>query len=323
MGDDSNKKNPEPVDDSMDERDFVTDKTSIVASDTLKLRLAQAGQAPPSVVLLVGPAAIVGRQWAVEDTNLIIGRVPSAHIYVDERSVSKAHAKITLSGSDVSITDLESTNKTLINGQAIAPLQPQVLKNNDQIKCGNVIFKFLERGNLESVASAQTFDRSQTDALTGIANRGAFNQRIVEFFKRSKLLNVPLSLVIFDIDHFKPINDNFGHPVGDMVLKELTSVIRAKLIRENDFFARIGGEEFCLAILGSPIKSAEEIAGRLRQTVEAMHIMAGDTIIPVTISLGVSARREEDEDWTALYQRADKALYLSKNTGRNRVSVAP
>src|SRR5580704_13712755 len=121
----------------------VSDKTSVLPSDTFKLRLAQAGQAPPALVLLVGPAASVGRQWPLEDTDLIIGRAPNAHIFVDDRSVSKFHAKLVLGGGDVSIIDLESTNKTIVNGRMIQPLVPLKLKNNDQIKVGNIIFKFL------------------------------------------------------------------------------------------------------------------------------------------------------------------------------------
>src|SRR4051812_20392360 len=182
-----------------DPKDF-SDKTSVLQSDTFKLRIAQAGQAPPALLLLVGPSASVGRQWPLEDTDRIIGRAPTAHVFVDDRSVSKFHAKLVMSGGDVSIIDLESTNKTILNGKVIQPLTPTRLRNNDQIKTGNIIFKFLERGSIETVASAQTFDRSQTDALTGIANRGALNAYGPEAFKRATLLGIPLSSLIFDID---------------------------------------------------------------------------------------------------------------------------
>ncbi|MCB0408002.1 MAG: GGDEF domain-containing protein, partial [Bdellovibrionales bacterium] len=128
----------------------------------------------------------------------------------------------------------------MINGRLITPLSPIKLANNDQIKCGNVIFKFLEQGNLETVASAQTFDRAQTDALTGIANRAALNARGPEAFKRSTLLGIPLSLIAFDIDHFKKVNDTYGHPTGDFVLQEIARIIGTRLIRGNDFFSRTG-----------------------------------------------------------------------------------
>src|SRR5882672_6394533 len=246
----------------------LSDKTSIMQSDTFKLRLAQAGQAPPAIVLLVGPAASVGRQWPLEDTDRIIGRAPNAHIFVDDKSVSKFHAKLVMAGGDVSVIDLESTNKTIVNGRQIQPLVPHKLANNDQIKVGNIIFKFLERGSIETVASALSFDRGQTDALTGIANRGALQSKSPELYKRSDLLGITYTLMLFDIDKFKSVNDTYGHPAGDFVLREIAKVIRDKLIRGNDFFARAGGEEFALLLLGSPPKQAEEIAERIRATIE-------------------------------------------------------
>lgn len=298
---------------------FQTDKTSILQSDTFKLRLAQAGQAPPSLVLLVGPANTVGRQWPIEDTDRVIGRAPTCHIFVDERSLSKSHAKVVMAGGDVSIIDLESTNKTQVNGKVLPPLQPVRLKNNDQIKMGNVILKFLERGSIETVASAQAYDRGQTDALTGIANRGALNTRAAELYKRSGLLGIPISLIIFDIDKFKNVNDTYGHPTGDYVIKEIASVVRAKLIRENDFFARAGGEEFVLVLLGSSATTAQEVAERVRLTIQAHKFEHEGKTIPVTISAGVSTNNAEDTGWETIYERADKALYAAKNGGRNRV----
>ncbi len=300
----------------------VSDKTSILPSDTFKLRLAQAGQAPPALVLLVGPAASVGRQWPIEDKDVIIGRSPNANIFVDDRSVSKFHAKLVLSGGDVSLIDLESTNKTFVNGKVLPPLQPLQLRNNDQIKTGNIIFKFLERGSIETVASAQAFDRALTDALTEIANRGALEAKAPEFFKRASLLGFPLSLLIFDIDKFKDVNDTYGHPAGDYILKEISSVIKTKLIRGNDFFARAGGEEFCLFLAGSALNQAEEVAERIRATIEAQQFVFEGKKIPITISIGVAGYDPTDSDWTEIYDRADKALYHSKNSGRNCVSVA-
>lgn len=302
-------------------KDYHTDKTSIVQSDTFKLRLAQAGQAPPSIVLLVGPAAAVGRQWPIEESDRVIGRAPSCHVMVDERSLSKSHAKLVLSGGDVSVMDLESTNKTLVNGKVLQPLLPVKLKNNDQIKMGNVIFKFLEQGSIETVATAQAYDRASTDALTGIANRGALNAKAIELFKRSTLLDIPFSLILFDIDKFKLVNDTYGHPTGDYVIKEIASVIRAKLIRENDFFARAGGEEFVLLLLGSPLHRTQEVAERVRHTIEAHRFEFGGKTIPVTISAGVATNAKEDADWESVFDRADQALYKAKNSGRNRVMV--
>lgn len=307
---------------SEDEPKEITEKTSVLQSDTFKLRLAQAGQAPPSLVLLVGPASSVGRQWPIEDTDRVIGRAPNAYIFVDDRSVSKFHAKLVLAGGDVSVVDLESTNKTILNGQPIQPLVPVRLRNNDQIKTGNIIFKFLERGSIETVASAQTFDRGHTDALTGIANRQALMAKAPEIFKRSDLLGVALALMVFDIDRFKKINDTYGHPAGDQVLKDIASIVTHRLIRGNDFFCRCGGEEFCLLLLGSQSPQAEEIGERIRATIEGYSFVYENNRIPVTISVGMAFKSEKDSGWEPIFERADKALYHSKKNGRNRVSVA-
>lgn len=321
MSDADDDKKPKDHGDDHDPRD-LTDKTSILQSDTFKLRLAQAGQAPPSLVMLVGPVASVGRQWPIEDTDRVIGRAPTANIFVDDRSVSKFHAKLVMAGGDVSLIDLESTNKTVVNGRQIQPLVPHKLHNNDQIKVGNIIFKFLERGSIETVASAATFDRALTDALTGIANRGALQAKAPELYKRSGLLGISLTLMLFDIDKFKSVNDTYGHPAGDFVLQEIAKVIRDKLIRGNDFFARAGGEEFALLLLGSPPRQAEEIGERIRATIEGHNFVFEGKKIPVTISIGIAFKSEKDAAWEFIYERADKALYHSKNSGRNRVSVA-
>lgn len=304
-----------------DKLDEVTDKTSVVQSDTFKVRIAQAGEAPPCLVLLVGPANEVGRQWPIETTDTIIGRSPTVHIHVEDRSVSKSHAKLLMSGGEVSIIDLESTNRTVVNNKVLQALQPYKLKNNDQIKVGNVIFKFLERGNIETVSVAQTFNKALFDSLTGIHNRGALNAQGVEVFNKSRLLGSPLSVIVFDIDHFKKINDTYGHPAGDYVLKDLSRVVRDNLIRGNDYFARYGGEEFCLLLLGSPIKQVEEIGERIRRTIQDHNFEYEGNKLPITISAGISTIQETDKSWSDIFNRADKALYRSKSGGRNAVSL--
>lgn len=304
-----------------DEKTDNLDKTSVLTSDTFKVRLAQAGKAPPCLVLLVGPASEIGRQWPLEDTDRIVGRAIQSHVSVDDRSVSKSHAKIQISGGDVTLMDLESTNKTYINGKILSPLNPIKLTNNDQIKMGNVIFKFLAQGNIETVSVAQAFDRGILDALTKIHNKGSLMAQGPDSFKKANLLGVPLSIIVFDIDHFKLTNDTHGHSAGDYVLEELCRVIKENLIRGNDFFARSGGEEFTLLLLGSDLKQAEQVAERIRHTVEEHQFVFEGSDIPVNISLGVSANVEGDTSWKEINDRADKALYQSKDAGRNKVTV--
>lgn len=297
------------------------EKTSVVQSDTFKVRIAQAEEAPPCLVLLVGPANQVGRQWPIDKSDYILGRAVGCNVQIEDKSMSKSHAKLVLNSGEVSIIDLESTNRTVVNAKVLTPLQPHRLENNDQIKTGNIIFKFLEKGNIETVSVAQTFGRGQIDALTGINNRGALNAQAVELFNKSRLLGAPLSIMVLDIDFFKKINDSYGHPGGDFILKELTRVIRDTLIRGNDFFARYGGEEFCILFLGSPFKTVQEIAERIRKTISEHKFEYNGLVVPTTISVGLSTIHAQDTSWNQIFERADKALYESKNNGRNRVST--
>lgn len=298
------------------------EKTSIVASDTFRGRLKEADEVPPAIVVLIGPPGYVGKQYPITASDIVIGRSVESQVYIDDKSLSRSHAKFAVNASEVSVIDLGSTNKTIVNGQVIPPLASCLLKNNDQIKTGNVIFKFLEKGSIEAMTNAAMYERAQKDALTGAHSKGALLEKGPEAMKRSEVLNEPFSLVTFDIDHFKKINDSHGHPGGDYVLKELCRIIITKLIRANDFFARYGGEEFVLLLSGSPTKTAAEVAERIRQTIEAHEFIWENKKIPVTISVGVATKLPNETEWTQIYDRADKALYQSKQGGRNRTTIA-
>jgi diguanylate cyclase (GGDEF)-like protein len=307
---------------AVDEEPGHEEKTTIVGGDTFRVRMERAEQAPPCLVMLEGPAGYVGKQWPIDKADIVIGRSMTSGVFVDDRSVSKSHAKLNLSSGDVYILDLESTNRTVVNSDTIPPLVPVKLTNNDQIKTGNVLFKFLERGSIEAMAIEQLQNKSEKDTLTGAFNKGALLTKGHESFKRAKLLKVPMSIAVFDIDFFKKINDTYGHPAGDFVLKELCHVISTKLIRLDDFFARYGGEEFVVLLFGSTLQQAGEIGERLRTTIEAHNFIYQGIKIPVTISVGVSAMAPEQTTWEELFAKADEALYASKKGGRNRVTAA-
>lgn len=297
------------------------EKTSIVSSETFKGRLRAADEAPPAVIVLVGPPGYIGKQWLLTKTDLTIGRSVESDVYISDVSLSRAHAKFIVVGNDVSILDLGSTNKTQVNGVFLPPMTAKRLTNNDQIKAGNIIFKFLEKGSLEAISNQQVFEKAQKDALTGAFSKGALLETGPEAIKRSEVLTEPMSVITFDIDHFKKINDTYGHPGGDYVLRELGLLVQSKLVRSNDYFARYGGEEFVLILQATPIKTANDVAERIRQTIEMHPFTFNEQKFKVTISIGV-AEKKNDDTWDNLYNRADKALYSSKQAGRNRVTVA-
>ena len=296
------------------------EKTSVVHGETFRYKMQKADQAPPTLVMLEGPAGYVGKQWPLTTNDMIIGRSMSSAVFVDDKSVSKSHAKLQLTNGEVYVIDLESTNRTVVNDEVIPPLVPIKLGNNDQIKTGNVLFKYLERGSIEAVAIEQLQTRGEKDPLTGAFNKGALNMKGPEAFKRAKLLKVPLSIAVFDIDHFKKINDTHLHTGGDFVLRELVQVVQTKLIRLDDMLGRYGGEEFVVLLFGSTLQQALEIGERLRLTIESHRFEFEGKHIPVTISVGVATKEPAMSTWEELFSKADEALYAAKRGGRNRVS---
>lgn len=299
----------------------VSDKTSIISTETFRGKLKAADEAPPAVVVLVGPVGYVGRQWLLTRTDMTIGRSVETEVYVSDSSLSRSHAKFEVSGNDIFIIDLGSTNLTIVNGAVLPPMTKRKLVNNDQIKTGNIIFKFLEKGNLESISNQQVFEKAQKDALTSAYSKGALLEKGPEAVKRSQVLGEPLSVITFDLDHFKNVNDTYGHSGGDYVLKEIGQLMQAKLVRSNDYFARYGGEEFVVILQATTLKTAQEVAERIRATVEMHPFNFDGKKMQVTISIGVSSILPNDS-WDKIYTRADQALYKSKQTGRNRVTVA-
>lgn len=300
-------------------RDDTNEKTVVASDTTLKKELSKTDSSPPVFVVLIGPPGYQGKQWNLQD-GFVIGRAIESNIFIDDKSLSRSHARIDIKDNSVYVIDLGSTNKTIVNGQVIPPMVLCELKNNDQVKTGNVIFKYLETGNIESISTQALFERATKDALTGANSKGALLEKGPEAVKRSEILNEAMSIIIFDIDFFKKINDTYGHPCGDFVLKELAKVVMTKLIRSNDFFARYGGEEFVLILSGTDQKIAAEVAERIRMTIQNHEFIFENKRIPVTISLGVTSKIVKDSDWNVLLERVDKALYTSKQTGRNKVT---
>lgn len=303
--------------------DEISDKTSIFTSETFSGRLKAIDSAPPAFVCLMGPTGYVGKQWGLTQNEVVLGRSVECQIYIDDKSVSKTHARVNILNGEATIMDLGSTNGTTINSEVhLVAMTPYRLGNNDQVKTGNVILKYLDKGNIEAITNQEMNEKAQRDALTGAYSKGALLERGPEAMKRSEFLNEDLSVLVFDLDHFKKVNDKYGHLAGDYVLKEVGRIVSSKVVRSQDYFARYGGEEFVILLSGSGLTSAHEVGERLRGTIESHVFDFEGKIIPVTISIGVAQKKLSESDWDLLFDRADQALYKSKQSGRNKVTAA-
>jgi diguanylate cyclase (GGDEF)-like protein len=180
----------------------------------------------------------------------------------------------------------------------------------------------LERMTAQSFAYRRRLQHeASTDALTGLDNRRAFENGLAREIERARRLGVALTLALIDIDHFKRINDTWGHDAGDRVLHQVAQAMRARL-RRSDLVARIGGEEFALVMLGTEPPGAAIVLERLRIAIAALCVPATGGPIRCTVSMGMAEWTEDDADWHTLYKRADAALYEAKEGGRNRLRQA-
>jgi len=173
------------------------------------------------------------------------------------------------------------------------------------------------------IALRQRIEKLRADAdldyLTGLANRRRFRVSLVREVERWRRYNVPCSLLLLDIDHLKVINDKFGHPAGDLVIRQIAHTL-AEVSRDNDTAARVGGEEFALLLAGVDVDKAAAAAERLREVVSRRLV---EGVGRVTVSIGVAGCPASGNNERSLYAASDEALYVAKNGGRNRVAIAP
>ena len=274
----------------------------------------EAGQA--CLVVIYG--AELGKRLPLGESILVCGRSIETDIPLDDEAVSRKHARFAWTGADYAVQDLGSTNGTYVNDVPVSG--GRLLRDGDQIKIGRTIFKFLCSGNVELSYHEEIYRLMTRDGLTQIHNKRAFEDALDRELSRGRRYARHLSLVLFDIDHFKRINDSRGHLAGDAVLRQLAGAI-ATHVRREDILARVGGEEFALLLPEVAIDGARFVAEKLRALVQATPFRYEEQAIVVTASFGV-ASVEPGKTATAdeLYQAADARLYAAKNAGRNRVA---
>jgi two-component system, cell cycle response regulator len=283
---------------------------------TAPRRLVSAVSRQACLIHIYPSGPTMGKRYALDEKPLLLGRGEDCDIRIQDHSVSRRHARTEFRDDGFHILDLQSTNGTFVND---APAASAKLQDGDYLRVGNCIYRFLAGGNVEAEYHEEIYRLTIIDALTQIHNQ----RYLLEFLDRETVRSArharPLALVMFDIDWFKAVNDDFGHLAGDYTLRELAGCIKQN-VRREDLFARYGGEEFALVLVETNATQAVEVAERVRVMIERHAFKYEDKTIPVTISLGLSAT-DGKQAVTAgdLLRVADERLYQAKRSGRNRV----
>jgi two-component system, cell cycle response regulator len=267
--------------------------------------------------LVSGPNA--GAIYSLVTDDNVIGRGKECTVRILDAGISRRHARIVrLMPGKYVIEDLGSSNGTFVGGVRVAGQHP--LSEGDRVAVGPAIeLRFGFSDEAEEGALKRLYESSILDALTGAYNRKHFEERLAAEVAYAKRHATPLSLLLFDLDHFKNVNDTYGHLGGDHVLRTVGGLVK-RTLRVEDVFARYGGEEFAIIARGIDVAKAYLFAERIRITVETAKIEFNRLRVSVTISLGVASLLCCGEGATAemLIGKADERLYLAKGTGRNR-----
>jgi diguanylate cyclase (GGDEF)-like protein len=271
--------------------------------------------------LVVIYGAELGKRIPLGDADTECGRAVDTGISLDDDAVSRHHARFGWSGAQVVLKDLGSTNGTFVND---APVRERVLRDGDQVKIGHTIFKFISGANIELSYHEEIYRLMTVDGLTQVQNKRSFDTALDREVARAHRYRRPLALVLFDIDHFKRINDEFGHIAGDAVLRQLAALV-SNNVRREDVVARVGGEEFAILLPELDADRARYAAEKLRALIERTPCRFDERTIPLTSSFGVAELPSGPgaaaaPDPRELYRVADERLYAAKHGGRNRIA---
>ncbi len=341
------------------ERELLTRKTeqlmflnTVLSNATERLEVADIlGQAGEDLKMLLPVLSVQGAFWNVLGT----GKHIETEIFLNPGLISEIQAEwtdfmienvIALSGMEVSGYNISETVSVSEHKMAYSPSSGRVLAlplvaRGDKFGCLVMLCERNVRLAKDQVATlnaavnhlslalsnALMFDKIKTradrDGLTRVFNRRSFDERLVEEFKRHQRLNTDMSLLMVDLDHFKEVNDTYGHLAGDMVLERVARLFECTL-RSTDFIARYGGEEFVILLPHTKEENAEMLAERIRKNIEDTTMTYQDKSFAVTASIGVASICPGSfEKNNEIIRKADEALYEAKQQGRNRVVVSP
>jgi diguanylate cyclase (GGDEF)-like protein len=296
-------------------KDQATSASQTVLTEVGEARSPNPAIADGCLVIIYGQE--MGRRVRVTTEPLIIGRSPKCEIQVDQESVSRNHCRIRFEDGEFLVRDMGSTNGTYVNDNLVEG--DGRLRHGDQLKVGRTILKFILGDDVEAEYHEEIYRLMTTDGLTQLNNKRYFDEMLDREVARAKRYKRTFSLLVFDIDHFKAINDRFGHLAGDAILRQFGAVLLGRL-RVNDILARIGGEEFALITPEVGLDGATELAGKINRLIASTRFEFEGARVEVTVSVGVAEWQTDFEDPMQLFRAADDKMFEAKRSGRNRVS---
>lgn len=279
-------------------------------------------QARALLFVVAGPQQGLVFPLGPEELAIRIGREGDVDMAVNDEAISAAHVLITRSAHEAQVEDLGSRNGTFLNDELIQGRRS--LAPGDNLRLGNTVLKYELFDELEEAALVSLFDQTLRDPLTHAYNRRHFDAHLRRELCLAERHEKALSVLLVDVDHFKRVNDSFGHAVGDVVLKAVSASVQ-RVLRPVDLLARIGGEEFVVVACDTTLRNAQILAERIRHRVETLPFQVGGQDFVVTVSIGVASVGPDSgyASGERLVENADEAMYTAKLEGRNRVSLAP
>ena len=287
-----------------------SDKTAV--HEVPPLELAEAAR---SAALICISGRSIGQMYVLAQEETTVGRAPECDIFLDDEGVSRHHAKVIRQAETLILMDLGSTNGTYVDGERVQVL---TLVDGLKIQVGTATilqFRFQDEREVEFHTLMQTFKTH--DPMTDALNKRAFGLELEKEVGFARRHGQPLSLILLDLDHFKRINDTYGHQAGDLVLRAVAKTV-TETMRKEDIFARYGGEEFALLLRSTDLDHAFIVAERTRRAIEGMEVTHNGRRIPCTTSVGLAQLTTEMQRPEDLVEAADERLYQAKRKGRNR-----
>ena len=276
-----------------------------------------------SACLVLYSGAQPGQRFALPEGTLSLGRAPDCQLLLDNAAISRRHAELQVQGAEVRLRDLDSVNGSWVNEHRLRGTV--LLADGDMLRLGDVVLKFFQRESIDALLHDRIYRMATVDAGTEVFTRRYVLDALARELRSARRNARPLSVMCIDLDHFKAVNDQWGHHAGDQVLREAAATAHATL-RGTDVLGRTGGEEFLVVLPETALPEAQALAERVRAAIAARTVALAapdgrEVMHAQTASIGVASLDATAHNVRELLGAADARLYQAKHAGRNRVCV--